>query len=152
MNICKLFFDTIEDKNPPSNSGNTPLHYAAIHGQLEICKFIFQNVEDKHPPNRNGRTPKDLAKEHNNLKIWQFFHQDLVTKKCKNFKCLECSAPPFSSREFLLNHSKKFHDKNSKSFKKRKSEIEISKLMQGITMVPHIKRLRKDEINVVYID
>ena len=152
LSICKLIFENIEDNNPANNNGNTPLHYAAIYGQLEICKYLFPKIEDKHPLNRNGSTPKDLAKENNHLKIWQYFHQASVNKKCKKFKCPSCDAPPFSSQQYLLNHTRKFHEENEESFAKRKNETEISKLIQGISMVPYVKKLKMDEINIVYID
>jgi len=51
----------VQDKNPASDSGRTPLHWAAYWGRFEICRLILQNVEDKNPADNNGDTPLDLA-------------------------------------------------------------------------------------------
>ena len=50
LELCKLFMDKLEDKNPKDNTGKTPLHYIAdvptykwdfqVHSV--ICKFIIQ--------------------------------------------------------------------------------------------------------------
>ena len=41
--------DRLEDKNPRSEEGKTPLHFAAKAGHLNVCKFIIERVQDKNP-------------------------------------------------------------------------------------------------------
>ena len=35
--VFKLILDQVEDKNPGDLWGNTPLHMAAVHGNIFIC-------------------------------------------------------------------------------------------------------------------
>ena len=53
----------VNDKNPRSNFGWTPLHSAARGGHLEICELITSNVEEKDPPDNNGVTPSKIVIE-----------------------------------------------------------------------------------------
>ena len=59
--VCKLFIDNVEDKNPMANF-LSPLHLAAYRGHFEICKMIIDEIEDK---NLHGKghtfTPLDYA-------------------------------------------------------------------------------------------
>ena len=51
----------MEDKNPGTVEGFTPLHYAALNGHLEVCQFILSRVEDKNPSDNDDRTPLHCA-------------------------------------------------------------------------------------------
>ena len=64
-----MILPLVEDKNPKTKSGFTPLHYAAIKGQLEIAKMILPLVEDKNPKNSYGRTPLDFAKTYGHNQV-----------------------------------------------------------------------------------
>ena len=41
--------------------GGTPLHKAALEGNVLECKLIIDNVEDKNPQDDFGRTPSSLC-------------------------------------------------------------------------------------------
>ena len=64
--ICKLILKYVDEKNPKSDIGNTPLHYAAKYGHLKICKLIQSNLKNKNPEDLNGLTPHSLAIQHVN--------------------------------------------------------------------------------------
>ena len=59
--MCKFIIENVQDKNPVSMTGVTPLHLGAIDGNLDICKLIIGNVEKKNPKDLNGTTPLHLA-------------------------------------------------------------------------------------------
>ena len=47
LDIFKLIFENVDDKNPKSDYGVTPLHYAAERGNLEVFKLIFSSEGSK---------------------------------------------------------------------------------------------------------
>ena len=49
------------NKNPGTNGGWTPLHFAAENKELTICRLIMENVLDKNPAANGGTTPFDVA-------------------------------------------------------------------------------------------
>ena len=51
-----MIIGQVEDKNPRTNNGFTPLHNAAGKGHFNIFKLIFDQVEDKNPANGSGQT------------------------------------------------------------------------------------------------
>ena len=53
VEICKLFFEHVKDKNPSANQGWTPFHWAAQEGHLETCKLFIETIDFKF---RDGRT------------------------------------------------------------------------------------------------
>ena len=72
----------MDDKNPPSNNGTTPLYIAAQMGFYDICKFIIDNVNEKNPANHDGFTPLHVAALHGHLEICKLIIDSLVfTKK-----------------------------------------------------------------------
>ena len=46
---CKLFLESIEEKNPSGPNGWTPFEIAAQKGHLEVWKLILGIIEDKNP-------------------------------------------------------------------------------------------------------
>ena len=47
IDICKYMIENLDDKNPSSNYGDTPLHCATwIPGSFEVFEIIFEHVED----------------------------------------------------------------------------------------------------------
>ena len=73
IDICKLIYERIQDKNPSDKNGWTPLHSAARNGDLQICKLIIDNVNNGHPVTNDGHTPKDLADQYHHAEISQLF-------------------------------------------------------------------------------
>ena len=61
LQICKLIFEYVEDKNTANNYGFSPLYIAAMKGHFEICKLILENVKDKNPAANDGSTPLRIA-------------------------------------------------------------------------------------------
>ena len=51
----------LDDKNPTSTSGSTPLHFAALLGRKEHFKLILRYAANKNPVNNSGMTPYDVA-------------------------------------------------------------------------------------------
>ena len=66
--LCQLIVQSVDDKNPPNSSGDTPLHLAVLAvGRcrdpfLDICRLILDNVDEQHPVNNAGQTPLDWAR------------------------------------------------------------------------------------------
>ena len=53
--------ESVKDKNPGDNFGNTPLHWAADLGHFLICQLMLDNAKDKNPKNNLGSTPLHYA-------------------------------------------------------------------------------------------
>ena len=87
MYQTKLLFllpiDNVEDKNPASKCGNTPLHAAVIIGNLEITNLIIKSSGDWNPKNNQGKTPLSLAAERNHFDIISLI---IERRKCSNRK------------------------------------------------------------------
>ena len=69
MKICELIANEVEDKNPVTYHGNTPLHYAAENGNAEIFKVLINSFRDLSIKNNRGLTPFSLAVENNHNEI-----------------------------------------------------------------------------------
>ena len=50
----------------------TPLHIAAIHGQLDLCKYIIDRNEDKNPKSNSGCSPMHWAAGIGNLTLMKY--------------------------------------------------------------------------------
>ena len=61
IDVCRLIIDSTQDKNPSTDCGLTPLHFAAERGHLDICKLIMQSVQNKNPSDQYGDTPLKTA-------------------------------------------------------------------------------------------
>ena len=55
---------------PRNDNEETPLHYAALQGQLEVVKYLIFKVKNKKPMDKFGKTPLDRAQSNG--------HQDIV--------------------------------------------------------------------------
>ena len=78
--IFKLIFENVEDKNPPENTGMTPLHVAAMFGNFDICKLILENIHVMNPPTTDGCTPFGLALSMWNLRICFLIFKNVISK------------------------------------------------------------------------
>ena len=58
------------DIEPRNDNEETPLHYAALQGQLEVVKYLIFKVKNKKPMDKFGKTPLDRAQSNG--------HQDIV--------------------------------------------------------------------------
>ena len=61
MDICQIIIKNVENKSPPNNYAETPLHLAAKYGSFDICKLILENIENKHSIDIFGFAPKTLV-------------------------------------------------------------------------------------------
>ena len=90
LEVFKLIMNSIENKNPPNQFGETPLHKAANFRYPEICKFILENVEDKdkNVPNIHGDTPLFHAVNREYPDICQIFYDHGIEDddRIKNLK------------------------------------------------------------------
>ena len=65
--IYSLILNNIIDINPSNHKGTTPLHLAAMNGQIEVWKFIAMIVDETNaeeginPKNNAGETPLHIA-------------------------------------------------------------------------------------------
>jgi len=58
-----------EDVNIKDNDGNSPLFYAARHGNLDICKFLTEKYAKVNEPCSEGNTPLHMAFASNNTMV-----------------------------------------------------------------------------------
>ena len=72
------------EMNPTDRRNNTPLHWAAVKGQLEVCKFIIANVDNKNPSNNYGRTPLHGAANSGHVKVCQLLMENVEDKNPSN--------------------------------------------------------------------
>ena len=79
--ICKIYLESLEDKNPCSNNGNTPLHFAASHGHLEICKLFLNYDIEINPKNNRKRTPHALARENGHMEVISLFNDASANRR-----------------------------------------------------------------------
>ena len=66
---CELLIDNLENKNPVSNKGITPFHFASKEGHFDVCKLLIQNMDDKNPAALDRCTPLHMAARHGHLEI-----------------------------------------------------------------------------------
>ena len=70
----------VKNKNPKDNKGLTPLHIAAMKGNLRICELIISSVKDKNPKEDTGRTPLHLAAVSGNLAVCRLIIRNVQEK------------------------------------------------------------------------
>ena len=99
MEIFKLIFDIVEDKEPKDKDGRTPLHHAAKYGHLEVCKLIIGEIEDKNPTDTAGWTPLHCASQNGHEEIYNLIASQVVDK---NPRACDGTTPEFLKRRFRL--------------------------------------------------
>ena len=70
--------ENVNDKNPPNEQGETPLHYAAMAKKPDVCKHILNSVEDKSPKCNNGLTPLHWAVRFGRCRCYREIYQLLL--------------------------------------------------------------------------
>ena len=53
IHLYQYLINRLDEKNPKTNEGVTPLFIAASKGYFEVCKLIIENVADKNPATNN---------------------------------------------------------------------------------------------------
>jgi ankyrin repeat protein len=63
LQITKSFFQTLESKQQQQQDswGNTPMHYAALFGQLQCIRVLLEKGHKVDQKNNKGETPLFLA-------------------------------------------------------------------------------------------
>jgi ankyrin repeat protein len=87
LEIYKLIIENVQNKNPRSNIGNTPLHAAAEGGHMDICKLILESIQPtfaidgqicklniENPMNDFGYTPFDMAESFGRSKVCEYIN------------------------------------------------------------------------------
>ena len=83
--ICKIFFESTGFQNPSDDYGMTPLHSAAMHGNLQICQMIIEKVNVSNPVTNDGRyTPLHIAAESGCFEICKLIIDKLADKNPQN--------------------------------------------------------------------
>ena len=103
MEIFKLIFDNVEDKEPKDNNGRTPLHHAAKYGHLEVCKLIIGEIEDKNPTDTAGWTPLHCAAQNGYEEIYNLIASQVVDK---NPRASDGTTPEFLMRRLFSEEFK----------------------------------------------
>ena len=80
-NIWSDIYLPLQDKNPVSHFGRTPLHYAAEAGHLSVVECILDRIiTDKNPKDTEGRTPLHFAARQGHVQVVQCI-MDRITYK-----------------------------------------------------------------------
>ena len=82
--ICQLFLQNVQNKNPKNNAQDTPLHLAAFRGDHRLFRLISKEVVDINPSNVNLTTPLHLAAQHGHLKICKRILKKISDKEPKD--------------------------------------------------------------------
>ena len=95
FSVIKIITENILEKNPPNDRLCTPLHFAAMKGNLEIFQFIFESINsniasDKNPMDVNRQTPLHVATAYGHFDICDF-----IVSFCKNLSFTNDSRSPF---------------------------------------------------------
>ena len=99
LEIFKLIFDNVQDKEPKNKDGRTPLHHAAKYGNLEVCKLIIGETENKNPTDSAGWTPLHCAAQNGHEEICELIASKVVDK---NPRACDGTTPEFLMRRFRL--------------------------------------------------
>ena len=76
-----LIFEKIECKNPSDIYGITPLHLAAMMGNLALCKLIIEKIQDKNPSGGDdGWTPLHWAAHMGHLEMCRLMISNVQNK------------------------------------------------------------------------
>ena len=73
--VAESLLDNAADVHHTNDDGDTPLHLAAWHGELDIAKLLIQKEAAVDRRNNFGETPLFLAN------VWQKFATKVVGKK-----------------------------------------------------------------------
>ena len=97
LEIFKLIFDNVQDKEPKDKEGSTPLHYAAKYGNLEVCRLIIGETDNKNPMNSVGWTPLHCAAQNGHEEICNLISSKVLDKNPTGF---DGKTPDFLMRRF----------------------------------------------------
>ena len=97
--VCHLILDNVQDKNPRTHDGWTPLHSAINGNNLEVFELLFDNVEDKNPMNDGCWSPFHLAARFGRIEICRFIVDNLEDKNpCQRVRWNQYTPLDFAIR------------------------------------------------------
>ena len=67
--IVKLIIEKVQNKNPADYNGTTPLHCAALRGDIDLFNLILEHAANKNPNSPTHRTPLHLAAREGHVKV-----------------------------------------------------------------------------------
>ena len=72
--VFQVIASKVDDCNPKSTDGTTPLHITAKNGNIEFCQWIVDKLEDQNDANfdlrdEDNETPYTLAVRNNHSEI-----------------------------------------------------------------------------------
>ena len=82
--MCEIIIERIQDKNPHNNTGETPLHLAAMEGHVKIVKLFLENLKHKNPPDYTWTTPFHQAAMRGHVEIVKLFLDNVEDKNPNN--------------------------------------------------------------------
>ena len=82
--LWTILVEKVNDVEPRDGYGNTPLHYAAMFGNLEICQKIIGNIKDAHLKNEDEKTPLHFAAENSHSEVCKLILERVSDKNPKD--------------------------------------------------------------------
>jgi ankyrin repeat protein len=79
--IVRLLLDAGADPNAKSREGGTPLHSAAVTGDLEIAEVLLAYGADPNATDPKGHTPLDIARDRRNVEVAALLHHAVTNRK-----------------------------------------------------------------------
>lgn len=67
--VAAALLDAGADPNVEQEGGWTPLHAAALHGDLDLIELLLRHGADPGSTSVDGKTPADLAREKNHTQV-----------------------------------------------------------------------------------
>ena len=99
LEVCRLFMDTVEDKNPEDLCDRTPLHLAAKSEHLEVCHLFLDTLEDKNPADEYGWTLLHVTAQNGQLEVCRFIMNTLENKNPASSRCQWLHTSALCSKE-----------------------------------------------------
>ena len=78
--IIKEDFESTEENLKKFNFKATPLHIAAVNGNLDLYKLIMNNVDEINPETNNGKTPLHMAVTNGHMELSKMIIERIENK------------------------------------------------------------------------
>ena len=73
--VKRLVLDCGLDPNIKDNTGNAPLHYAALRGHLDVVKLLLERGADPNIKDNTGKTPLHYAASKGHRDVVKFLRE-----------------------------------------------------------------------------
>ena len=78
--IIKEESESTEENLKKFNFKATPLHIAAVNGNLDLYKLIMNNVDEVNPETNNGKTPLHMAVTNGHMELSKMIIERIENK------------------------------------------------------------------------